>query len=80
MMDKMGDSYPRLACEIGIAQAMIHSLSMIFPDFEENPGQPACLQNGTISQANHGCRLPILLAKLRASGGGAEMMAKTGDP
>ena len=55
-------------------------LPMIFPDFEENPGQPMGLQNGPSLLANHGCRLPKLRVKLRASGGGPEMIPKVGHP
>ena len=55
-------------------------LPMIFPDFQENPGQPMGLQNGPFLSANHGWGLPQLWVKLRASGGGLEMMPKMGHP
>ena len=47
MMAKMGNPYARLRCEMG-SSADGDRLSMISPDFEENPGQPLGLQNGPI--------------------------------
>ena len=47
MMPKMGNSYPRLGFEMG-APLDGDRMSMIFPDFEENHGQPLGLQNGPI--------------------------------
>ena len=53
-------------------------LSMISPDFEENTGQPTCLQNGPFLLANRGVGLPQLSVKLMPSGGGVGMMPKCG--
>ena len=81
MMPKMGHSSPRLGFEMG-APPYGDRLSAISPDFQGNPGQP----NPWVSKmapfllANHGCRLPKLWVKLRASEGGLEMMSKMGHP
>ena len=53
MAPKKGNPKPRLALEMGPREGG-DGLSVIFPDFEENHGQPMYLQSDTFASANRG--------------------------